>query len=85
MAKATFHDLRLEINLPSITDFIAGAGSADVIQLDPSIFADFSSVYAAASQVGSDTLITFDANNTITLKNILKTNLHADDFSFLVA
>ncbi len=69
----------------TITDFTAGAGSADVIRLDPSIFADFSAVYGAASQVGSDTVITLDVNNTITLKNVLKTNLHADDFGFLVA
>ncbi|WP_436088929.1 calcium-binding protein, partial [Pararhizobium sp. LjRoot255] len=69
----------------TINDFTVGAGFADVIRLDSNIFADFASVYDAASQVGANTVITFDANNTITLKNIVKTDLHADDFSFMVA
>jgi serralysin len=46
----------------------ASIGSADVIQIDDTIFADLSAVLTAATQVGADTVITYDANNTITLK-----------------
>jgi len=62
-----------------------GAGSVDVVRPDSNIFGDFASVYAASSQVGVNTVITFDVNNTITLKNIVKPNPHADDFGFRVA
>ncbi|CAN7623273.1 M10 family metallopeptidase C-terminal domain-containing protein [Bosea sp. LjRoot9] len=67
----------------TITDFVAGAGSVDVIEFDDAVFANLSSVLAAASQVGADTLITYDANTTITLKNVTMSNLHADDFRFV--
>lgn len=69
----------------TIQDFTAGAGSDDIIAFGNDVFADFASVLAAASQVGSDTLITVNANNTLTLKNVTMANLHADDFSFLAA
>lgn len=65
-----------------INDFKAGAGTPDVILIDTSIFADFAAVFAAAAQVGDDVVITKDAGNTITLKDVLKTNLSTDDFSF---
>ncbi|KOF18491.1 hypothetical protein AC244_14110 [Ensifer adhaerens] len=67
----------------TITDFTAGAASDDVIEFGNTVFANFEAVLAAASQVGVDTLITHDANNTITLKNIAMANLHADDFRFV--
>lgn len=66
-----------------ITDFVAGASSDDVIEFDDAVFADLSSVLAAASQVGADTVITHDVNNTITLKNVTMSNLHQDDFRFV--
>ncbi|MGX1788181.1 calcium-binding protein [Bosea sp. NPDC055332] len=67
----------------TITDFVAGSGATDVIQIDDAVFADLSAVLAAATQVGADTVITYDANNMITLKNVTKANLHADDFQFV--
>lgn len=67
----------------TITDFVAGAGTDDVIEFDDAVFADLSSVLAAASQVGADTVIAYDANNTITLKNVAMSNLHQDDFRFV--
>jgi Ca2+-binding RTX toxin-like protein len=69
----------------TITDFTAGAGSVDVIQIDTNVFADFAAVMNAASQVGADTVITADASNVITLKNVTLSSLHQDDFSFAVA
>lgn len=67
----------------TITDFLAGSGSDDVIEFDDAVFADLSAVLAAATQVEADTVITYDADNTITLKNVTKTNLHTDDFRFV--
>ena len=46
------------------------------------MFADFDSVVAAASQAGSNTVITLDADNTLTLTNVMVSALHHDDFSF---
>ncbi|KQM32530.1 hypothetical protein ASE62_13140 [Rhizobium sp. Leaf202] len=69
--------------LDTLTDFQAGAGSADVLEFDASLFADFEDVLAAAAQVGDDTVITYDANNTVTLKNVALTSLHDDDVRFV--
>ena len=69
--------------LDTITDFQAGAGSVDVLELANSLFTDFEDVLASAAQVGSDTVITYDADNSITLKNVAMTSLHQDDFRFV--
>ena len=64
-----------------IADFSAGAGLGDVIELDR-VFAGFASLSAASQQIGADVVITADASNTITLKNVLLSSLNADDFLF---
>ena len=68
----------------TITDFTPGpnSGQHDVIAVDHSIFADFAAVMAASAQVGADTVITADANNSITLANVNVSSLHHDDFAF---
>ena len=66
-----------------VTDFSAGAGVVDIIELDHQVFGDFASVRAASQQVGTDVVITVDVSNTITLKSVLLSNLHADDFMFV--
>jgi Ca2+-binding RTX toxin-like protein len=66
----------------TIEDFAAGAGSDDLIEIANSIFADFDAILAAASQVGTDTVIAVNAENSITLKNVAKSALHQDDFQF---
>ncbi len=63
-----------------ITDFVAGAGTDDAIEFQNNIFADFDAVLAAASASGSDTVITVDADNSITLQNVALASLHQDDF-----
>ncbi|MBZ9757297.1 putative Ig domain-containing protein [Mesorhizobium sp. ESP6-5] len=68
-----------------INDFVAGLGTEDVIEFENDVFADFASVLAAASQVGADTVITHDASNVVTLKNVALANLHQDDFQFIAA
>ncbi|WP_158255692.1 MULTISPECIES: hypothetical protein [Sinorhizobium] len=49
-----------------------------MLEFDDTLFADFGAVLAAASQVESNMAITFDAVNTVTLKNVVLTNLHAN-------
>ena len=67
----------------SVTDFTAGAGTDDILSFETALFADFASVLAAATDVGSDTVITIDANTSIELQGVLTANLHADDFQFV--
>jgi Ca2+-binding RTX toxin-like protein len=69
----------------TITDFTAGAGSVDVIAFDGNIFVDFASVLASAAQVGADTVIAFDSDHSVKLKNVQMTSLHQDDFRFIAA
>jgi hypothetical protein len=64
----------------TITDFNA---NTDVIQFSHTVFADAATALSHAAQVGSDVLITFDANDTVTLKNVLLANLHASDFHII--
>jgi len=64
----------------TIANFASGP---DHIYLDHNEFADFAAVQSHAQQVGTDTVITYDANDTITLQNTMPSNLHAGDFLFL--
>jgi len=66
-----------------ITDFTAGAGAGDVIQFDSAIFASYTAVMAAASQVGNDVNIAVDANTSILLQHVALANLAQDDFHFV--
>jgi serralysin len=51
--------------------------------LQGTAFDTYAEVMAAATQVGSNTVITFDATTSITLENITRTSLVADDFRFI--
>jgi hypothetical protein len=64
----------------TIVGFVPGQGSEDVLVLG-SFFSDFASVLASTTQVGEDTLISCDADNSVTLKGINLTSLHQDDFA----
>ena len=64
----------------TIQDFSVASG--DVIQLDPSIFADFADVLAHTTDVGSNAVIS-KAGVTITLTGVLKAQLLSDDFDFV--
>jgi Ca2+-binding RTX toxin-like protein len=67
----------------TITDFAAGTGIGDVIQFDSAIFANYAAVLAAATASGSNTILTVDANTTITLQNVAIAALHQNDFTFV--
>ena len=65
-----------------ITDFTAGTGTGhDVLDFSASIFASFAAAKAAAVQTGADTVFTSGVD-TLTLKNVIATNLVAADFAF---
>jgi Ca2+-binding RTX toxin-like protein len=69
----------------TISDFAAGVGVGDVIEFAGfgASFDSFTEVMAAATQVGSNTVIAFDVSNTITLNNVTRSLLVADDFRFM--
>jgi|SRR5262245_7039050 len=62
-----------------ITDFT----HANRIEFDGGVFENFEQVQAASQQVGADTVITLDADNSITLTGVSLHSLHASDFAFL--
>ena len=67
----------------AITDFEAGAAATDVIAIASTIFADFAAVLAhTADDASGDAVIALDAYNSITLNNVHKVDLNANDFLF---
>ncbi|WP_400771523.1 beta strand repeat-containing protein [Methylosinus sporium] len=56
-------------------DSISGFNSTDALRVDHTAFADWSHLLGATQQVGSDTVITLDAADSITLKNFAVTSL----------
>lgn len=66
-----------------IWDFMAGAGTDDVIDFSRNPSAStFEFVLAHATQVGSDTLIDLGGGDQILLHDVTRSALHQDDFSF---
>lgn len=68
-----------------ITDFVAGAGSDDVIQFysPGASFDSFAEILAATTHDGSgNAVIDFGGGNHITLIGVAKADLHQDDFIF---
>jgi hypothetical protein len=63
-----------------ITGFSA---TRDKIQFDTAQFANFAGVMAQAKQSGSDTVIAYDANDSITLKGVTLSSLASKNFTFV--
>ena len=61
----------------TIKDFQA---SSNAVQLDHNVFGNFADVMSHASQVGSDVVISMDANNSLSLHNTLLSQLTANNF-----
>ena len=59
-----------------VTDF----GRGDQIVFNDGAFADFDDVRAASEQVGSDVVITLDADHIVTLEHVSLNHLQASDF-----
>ena len=66
----------------TITDFDTSQDSQDVIQFNPALFANYSLAMGHTQQVGTDTVITFNANNTVTLANVIASSLGPTNFKF---
>jgi Ca2+-binding RTX toxin-like protein len=64
-------------------DLVTDYSHADHIELDGGVFHNFHQVQAASHQIGNDTVITVDANNSITLLGVNSHSLHSDDFTFV--
>jgi Ca2+-binding RTX toxin-like protein len=62
-----------------ITDFAAGS---DHVNFSSTLFSSFADVTAHAQQVGSNVVITYDADDTVTLNNVTLSSLQASDFLF---
>jgi len=68
----------------TITGFAAGAGSDDIIALSLGTdFDTFGEVQSAASDVGGNTLLTFNGGDSLTLIGVTSASLHNDDFVFV--
>jgi serralysin len=65
-----------------IIDLVAGPVNHDIIQFNGGVFTDFAGVLAHAVENGGNTTITSDAGDTLTLANVLRASLVADDFRF---
>jgi len=68
----------------TITDFVAGGASGDVIRLfgHGVAFDTFGEVIGAASQVGGDVVISFGGGDFMTLSGVTLGDLNAGDFLF---
>jgi serralysin len=64
-------------------DIITDFGKDDQIQFGGGLFQDAQAVLDASQQVGADTVITLDVNNTITLQEVQLSSLHEHDFLIL--
>ena len=72
-----------ELGTDVVTDFTDHETEDDILKFPQSTFADFTSVMAAASQAGSDVVITADAQNSVTLNNVTLGQLDVHDFEFI--
>ncbi len=66
----------------TVTDFTAGAGTPDVLDVTAFGFASFADVINAASQAGADTVIQLDIDDSITLLGVNLGDINPDDVMF---
>jgi VCBS repeat-containing protein len=64
-------------------DVVADFAKEDTIAFQDSVFHSVQDILAAAHQVGSDTVITVDAQDTVTLANVSVQQLNANNFTIL--
>lgn len=64
----------------TIQDFTKGQ---DVIEFEYGLFANWQDLVAKTSQVGADTKISYDVENSILIQNVAWAQLGADDFRFV--
>ncbi|MEP4884870.1 MAG: hypothetical protein ABJ215_00740, partial [Alphaproteobacteria bacterium] len=66
----------------AITDFVAGAGTDDILDVSAFGFSDINDLLAASSDVGANVSIALDSDDNLTLIGVNRTDLHTDDFLF---
>jgi hypothetical protein len=64
-------------------EVVNGFASTDTIQFSASDFANWSALQNHMTQSGANTVITFDANDTVTLTNVTGSNLTSSEFKFV--
>jgi len=55
----------------------------DTLQFNATLFSNFTAAMNDATQAGANTVLTIDANDTVTLDNVTKTSLAAGNFHFV--
>jgi len=68
---------RADFGQDTVTDFTPGVS---LLSFHDALFVDGADVLAHAAQVGDDVVITYDTDDTVTLKHVELTALHASDF-----
>ncbi|HEX6741239.1 MAG TPA: hypothetical protein VF079_05525, partial [Sphingomicrobium sp.] len=66
----------------TVTDFVAGAGTDDVIDVSAFGYHSLSELLSHATQSGTNVVIKFGAKDQIVLEGVNLGSLHADDFAF---
>ena len=69
--------------METVNNFATGGANHDVLQFDKAVFADWAHLLGAAKQSGSDLVITFDANDIVTLKNVSLANFASTSATFV--
>ncbi|MBY6241112.1 S-layer family protein [Methylosinus sp. Sm6] len=64
-------------------DTVADFAAIDRLQIDHTLFADWTSLLSHTAQVGTSTVITLDAANTITLQNFVAADLTQSQVNFV--
>ena len=77
--KDTFAFTAVGFGQDTITDFDL---SKDVLKFNPALFANYAAAMGHAAQVGSDTVVTYDATDTVTLANVTMLALTSKNFAF---
>ncbi|WP_431310711.1 DUF4214 domain-containing protein [Labrys miyagiensis] len=68
--------------LDTVTGYQASGTGADQINIDHTVFADWATLLSHTTQSGTDTIITADASDKITLKNTTVASLQQSNFHF---
>ncbi|MEM7172440.1 MAG: calcium-binding protein, partial [Pseudomonadota bacterium] len=66
----------------TVTDFSEGSAIGDVIDVSALPYSNLAEILADTTQVGADSVIDIDDENSITLRNVDKIALHQNDFIF---
>jgi uncharacterized protein (TIGR03118 family) len=74
----TFNFLPASIGNNTINNF----STKDTIVFNHALFANFAAVFGATTQVGPDTVIKADANDSVTLTNTIASTLSSNNFHF---